>query len=82
MSQQPRLAYQPDAQRGFRRSIRRYLSSLSCASGLVCRRLHAESDLEQVSRGDIRPLQRTPVATHPYEHPHFWAAFVLVGDPD
>jgi CHAT domain-containing protein len=43
----------------------------------------ANSELEQVSRGDVRPsLQGTPVATHPYEHPHYWAAFVLVGDPD
>ncbi len=35
----------------------------------------------QVSRGEVRRLQGTPVSTHPYEHPHFWAAFVLVGDP-
>jgi tetratricopeptide (TPR) repeat protein len=42
----------------------------------------AESQLPQVSRGDVRRLKGTPVATHPYEHPHFWAAFVLVGDPD
>jgi tetratricopeptide (TPR) repeat protein len=42
----------------------------------------AESKLLQVSRGDPRPLKGTPVATRPYEHPHFWAAFVLVGDPD
>jgi CHAT domain-containing protein len=42
----------------------------------------AESKLLQVSRGEPRPLTGTPVATHPYEHPHYWAAFVLVGDPD
>jgi tetratricopeptide (TPR) repeat protein len=42
----------------------------------------AESKLPQVSRGEPRPLKGTPVSVHPYEHPHFWAAFVLVGDPD
>jgi CHAT domain-containing protein len=42
----------------------------------------AESGLVQVSRGQQRPLQGTPVETHPYEHLHYWAAFVLVGDPD
>jgi tetratricopeptide (TPR) repeat protein len=42
----------------------------------------AESNLPQVSRGEPRPLKGTPVSVHPYDHPHFWAAFVLVGDPD
>jgi CHAT domain-containing protein len=42
----------------------------------------AESKLPQVSRGDVRRRVDTPVSIHPYEHPHFWAAFVLVGDPD
>jgi hypothetical protein len=42
----------------------------------------AASELTQVSRGEERRLQGTPVAYHPYEHPHYWAAFVLVGDPD
>jgi CHAT domain-containing protein len=42
----------------------------------------AESKLPQVSRGEPRPLKGMPVSVHPYEHPHFWAAFVLVGDPD
>jgi CHAT domain-containing protein len=42
----------------------------------------AESKLPQVSRGDVRKLKGTPVSVHPYDHPHFWAAFVLVGDPD
>jgi tetratricopeptide (TPR) repeat protein len=42
----------------------------------------AESKLPQVSRGDVRKLKGTPVPVHPYEHAHFWAAFVLVGDPD
>jgi tetratricopeptide (TPR) repeat protein len=42
----------------------------------------AESQLPQVSRGDVRRRVDTPVAIHPYEHPHFWAAFIVVGDPD
>jgi hypothetical protein len=51
-------------------------------------------DLASVTRGDVRPLasgNNPPLATsaasiqpglRPYEHPYFWAAFVLVGDPD
>jgi tetratricopeptide (TPR) repeat protein len=42
----------------------------------------AESKLPQASRGDVRRRVDTPLSIHPYEHPHFWAAFVLVGDPD
>ncbi len=42
----------------------------------------AESELKHVSRGEVRRKVGTPLAMHPYEHPHFWAAFVLVGDPD
>jgi CHAT domain-containing protein len=41
----------------------------------------AESKLLEVSRGDVRRRVDAPVSIHPYEHPHFWAAFVLVGDP-
>ncbi len=46
-------------------------------------------------RGDVRPLAKDGDATppgpsaspssrgmRPYDHPYFWAAFVLVGDPD
>jgi CHAT domain-containing protein len=52
-------------------------------------------ELAAVERGDVRPLARekgapsrkeapAPKASShkPYDHPHFWAAFVLVGDPD
>jgi hypothetical protein len=42
----------------------------------------AESESPQVSRGEPRPWKGTAVATHPFEHPHFWAAFVLVSDLD
>jgi CHAT domain-containing protein len=54
-----------------------------------------EGELAALERGDERPLARDKGATarkpaspskasstHPYEHPHYWAAFVLVGDPD
>jgi CHAT domain-containing protein len=42
----------------------------------------AESNLPRESKGGLRRVVGVPVANHPYEHPHFWAAFVLVGDPD
>jgi len=42
----------------------------------------AEGELRQVSRGEPRPRHGIPIAEHPYEHPHFWAAFILTGDPD
>jgi CHAT domain-containing protein len=42
----------------------------------------AESELPHVARGDVRPLKGKPATQHPYDHPHYWAAFVLVGDPD
>jgi tetratricopeptide (TPR) repeat protein len=42
----------------------------------------AEARLPQASRGAPRPRQGTPVPEHPYQHPHFWAAFILTGDAD
>ncbi|MGO9922752.1 MAG: tetratricopeptide repeat protein [Isosphaeraceae bacterium] len=54
-----------------------------------------DSELAGLSRGDVRPLAKVDDTTspgaraspkssgrHPYDHPFFWAAFVLVGDPD
>jgi tetratricopeptide (TPR) repeat protein len=54
-----------------------------------------DGKLAALERGDVRPLAREKGAParkeaptskstsiKPYEHPHFWAAFVLVGDPD
>jgi tetratricopeptide (TPR) repeat protein len=54
-----------------------------------------DGELAALERGEVRPLVREKGAparreapapnsspTKPYEHPHFWAAFVLVGDPD
>jgi serine/threonine protein kinase/tetratricopeptide (TPR) repeat protein len=41
-----------------------------------------DSQLEQISRGSPRPKQGKPAPDHPFEHPHYWAAFVLMGDPN
>jgi CHAT domain-containing protein len=30
----------------------------------------------------VRPPTSAPAAGYPYDHPYYWAAFVLVGDPD
>ncbi len=55
-----------------------------------------DGELAAIGRGDVRPLAKVNDATtpknatsspnsrgkRPYDHPYFWAAFVLVGDPD
>jgi tetratricopeptide (TPR) repeat protein len=54
-----------------------------------------DGELAALERGGVRPLAREKGAparkespapksssTKPYDHPYFWAAFVLVGDPD
>ncbi|MGO9919583.1 MAG: CHAT domain-containing protein [Isosphaeraceae bacterium] len=54
-----------------------------------------DGELAALQRGDVRPLakdsgapaiiaptSRTSTGIRPYDHPYFWAAFVLVGDPD
>ncbi len=54
-----------------------------------------DGELALLSRGDVRPLAKVndttppgaatspkPSGVRPYDHPYFWAAFVLVGDPD
>jgi hypothetical protein len=33
------------------------------------------------SRGDIVREPRAAAEAHPFEHPHYWAAFILMGDP-
>jgi CHAT domain-containing protein len=40
-----------------------------------------DSELERISRGEPRPKKGKPVTGHPFEHPHYWAAFILMGDP-
>jgi tetratricopeptide (TPR) repeat protein len=39
------------------------------------------------TRGTVGPLPKgkgakVPAGDHPYEHPYYWASFVLIGDPD
>jgi CHAT domain-containing protein len=54
-----------------------------------------DAELAAQVRGEVEPLARgkgaparkqapdpSSSSSKPYEHPHFWAAFVLVGDPD
>ncbi len=54
-----------------------------------------DGELAAHSRGEVRPLAKnsgTPagnaspspksIGIRPYDHPYYWAAFVLVGDPD
>ena len=54
-----------------------------------------DGELAALERGEVRPLamekgaparNEAPASKSStikrYEHPHFWAAFVLVGDPD
>ncbi len=42
-----------------------------------------DSEKAALQRGDVRPLGKVNLSgKRPYDHPHYWAAFVLVGDPD
>ena len=54
-----------------------------------------DGELAALQRGDVRPLANVDAAkspgaptspkssgSRPYDHPYYWAAFVLVGDPD
>jgi CHAT domain-containing protein len=55
-------------------------------------RSEAERETAHLSAGEVRgsvtplkpvtPLPPVPTGDRPYAHPHYWAAFVLVGDPD
>jgi CHAT domain-containing protein/Tfp pilus assembly protein PilF len=48
------------------------------------RTLASGDQLAQGSKERGQPVAKkgTPVAGHPYAHPYYWAAFVLVGDPE
>ena len=53
-----------------------------------------DGELASLKHGDVRPLAKVNDAAsarchlfkssgiRPYDHPYYWAAFVLVGDPD
>jgi CHAT domain-containing protein len=39
--------------------------------------------LPQLERGGVRPRAGGDAAeAHPYSHPYYWSAFILIGDPD
>jgi CHAT domain-containing protein/serine/threonine protein kinase len=42
----------------------------------------AMRELDAITRGEPRNRSRPPSATHPFAHPHYWAAFILMGDPN
>jgi CHAT domain-containing protein len=39
-------------------------------------------EIARLSRGEPRRREGLPVAAHPFDHPHYWAAFILMGDPN
>jgi hypothetical protein len=38
--------------------------------------------LDGISRGERRHRSVPPAESHPFAHPHYWAGFILIGDPD
>jgi CHAT domain-containing protein len=44
---------------------------------------HEQADQESKphSRGKIITDASVPAATYPFAHPHYWAGFILIGDP-
>ncbi len=38
-------------------------------------------EFKKISRGTPRPKEGEPIPGRPFEHPHYWAGFILVGDP-
>ncbi len=41
-----------------------------------------EKQLGIETRGGVVTDTRKPVSDHPFEHPYYWAGFILTGDPD
>jgi CHAT domain-containing protein len=35
-----------------------------------------------LARGEPGPMRPAETPDHPFEHPYYWSAFILVGDPD
>ncbi len=56
------------------REAKEWLRGLSSAE--------VQRELSQISRGEIRPRLAQPAAGRPFEHPHDWAGFILIGDPN
>ena len=44
--------------------------------------LREQATLPRSTRGHEEARRPAPATTRPYEHPYYWAAFILVGDPD
>jgi CHAT domain-containing protein len=40
-----------------------------------------DAELKPIARGIPRAKRGQPIAGHPFEHPHYWAGFILMGDP-
>jgi CHAT domain-containing protein len=47
--------------------------------GLTSREVDLE--LKGIGRGRVSITAGKPNQGHPFEHPHYWAAFILMGDP-
>jgi CHAT domain/PDZ domain len=41
-----------------------------------------EEELSSMARGEVHEKTSKPVTAHPFAHPHYWAAFILMGDPN
>jgi CHAT domain-containing protein len=41
-----------------------------------------EEELTSMARGEVHEKTAKPVTAHPFAHPHYWAGFILMGDPN
>jgi CHAT domain-containing protein len=39
-------------------------------------------EMDAIVRGGLGPKSSRPPADHPFVHPHDWAGFILIGDPE
>ena len=38
-------------------------------------------DTRRMARGEPGPMKPAETLDHPFEHPCYWSAFILIGDP-